>query len=60
MTQVATTIGSPRIIPGISVLHPTGDPALNPDDEQTARRSIMVAALKALTASKPDPVVQAS
>ncbi len=60
MIQVATTIGSPRIIPGISVLHPTGDPALNPDDEQATRRSIVVEALKALTAGKPDSVARAS
>jgi len=51
MTQVATTIGSPRIVTGLSVLHPTGNPALDPEAEQGVRRAVVVAALQALTAS---------
>ncbi|MBI3801642.1 MAG: glycine/betaine/sarcosine/D-proline family reductase selenoprotein B [Deltaproteobacteria bacterium] len=51
MTQVATTIGSPRIVTGLSVLHPTGNPALDPEAEQGARRTVVIAALQALTAS---------
>jgi glycine reductase complex component B subunit gamma len=48
MTQVATTIGSPRIVTGVSVLHPTGNPALAPEAEQAARRAVIVEALNAV------------
>ena len=51
MTQVAATIGSPRIVTGVSVLHPTGNPALDPEAEQRARRAVVVAALQAVNAS---------
>lgn len=49
MMQVATTIGSPRIVTGVSVLHPTGNPELDPGSEQTTRRAVVLAALRALT-----------
>ncbi len=49
MTQVAATIGSPRIVTGMSVLHPTGNPTLTPEAEQAARRLVVVEALKAMT-----------
>ena len=49
MTQVATTIGSPRIVTGISVLHPTGNPELDPEAEQATRRAVVLEALRALT-----------
>ena len=49
MTQVATGIGSPRIVLGQSVLHPTGDPSLTPDAERAARRAVIVQALNALS-----------
>jgi hypothetical protein len=48
MTQVAATIGSPRIVTGMSVLHPTGNPTLAPEAEQAARRLVVVEALKAM------------
>jgi glycine reductase len=49
MTQVATTIGSPRIVTGVSVLHPTGNPELDPGSEQATRRAVVLEALHALT-----------
>ena len=51
MTQVATTIGSPRVVSGISVLHPTGNPALDPEAEQGVRRTVVLKALKAVAAT---------
>ncbi|MBI3302108.1 MAG: glycine/betaine/sarcosine/D-proline family reductase selenoprotein B [Deltaproteobacteria bacterium] len=50
MMQVATTIGSPRIVPGVSVLHPTGNPVLDPEAEQATRRAVVAEALKAVAA----------
>ena len=46
--QVATMVGSPRIVTGKSVLHPTGDPALDLAGENALRRRIIRDALKAL------------
>ena len=48
MRQVATMVGSPRIVTGRSVLHPVGDPGLDLDGERALRRRILLAALKAL------------
>jgi glycine reductase len=48
MTQVAKTIGSPRITTGVSVLHPTGAPALEPESERATRRAVVLEALKSL------------
>lgn len=50
MTEVANGVGSPRIAPARSVLHPTGDPSLPPDAERAARRAVVVHALGALRA----------
>ena len=41
-------VGSPRIVTGKSVLHPTGDPALDLAGENALRRRIIRDALKAL------------
>jgi len=48
MTQVATSIGAPRIAHGISVLHPTGDPALPQDAERATRLAVVREALKVM------------
>ena len=48
MRQVATMVGSPRIVTGKSVLHPVGDPALDLAGERGLRRRILLAALRAL------------
>lgn len=53
MTQVATTIGAPRIVTGVSVLHPTGNPALDPEAEQATRRAVVVEALKVVAGTQP-------
>lgn len=52
MTQVAATIGAPRIVTGVSVLHPTGNPALDPEAEHATRRTVVVEALKTMTSSQ--------
>lgn len=50
MAEVARSVGSPRIVLGKSVLHPTGDPGLSTDAERAERRSVIVRALSALGA----------
>jgi len=49
MKQVAAMVGSPRIVASRSVLHPTGDPAMDAEGERTLRRQIIAQALAALT-----------
>ena len=49
MTLVATMVGSPRVVPSRSVLHPTGDPALDASGERALRRRIVEQALQSLT-----------
>jgi hypothetical protein len=48
MKQVAAMVGSPRIVASRSVLHPTGDPALDAQGEQELRMRIVHQALHAL------------
>jgi glycine reductase len=48
MAEVARSVGSPRIVSGKSVLHPTGDPTLSTDTERAERRAVVVQALSAL------------
>jgi glycine reductase len=54
MQQVAATVGSPRIVRGASVLHPTGDPDLAGSEERALRRRIVESALQALISSSTD------
>jgi glycine reductase len=41
-------VGSNRIIPAVSVLHPVGDPSRDPAAEKAFRRGIVEKALKHL------------
>ncbi len=55
LTLVAESTGANRIVPGVSVLHPVGDPALDPAGERALRRAILDRALDALTRPVPTP-----
>lgn len=48
VTPVAMTVGSNRIIQGIGIMHPVGDPKLSPEREKQLRRTMLGKALKAL------------
>jgi betaine reductase len=48
LIPVAQMVGSNRIIPAASVVHPVGDPNRNPEDEKAFRRAIVEEALKTL------------
>jgi glycine reductase len=41
-------VGSNRIVPVSSIVHPLGDPGLSPDMERDMRRSVVEEALKSL------------
>lgn len=51
MTPIAVMVGSNRIIPGSGILHPVGNPDLDPAAEKALRRAIVENALEALQAS---------
>ena len=48
LTPVALMVGSNRIVPAASVVHPVGDPHRDPKAEKALRRSLVEEALKAL------------
>ena len=49
LIAVAESTGSNRIVQGISVLHPVGDPALGPEGDRAARRALLERALTAMS-----------
>ena len=50
MTPIALMVGSNRIIPGAGIVHPVGDPDLDPEREKKLRRAIVERAVEALQA----------
>ena len=48
MTPVASMIGSIRIIVGAGIVHPVGNPGLDPKTEKALRRAIVERALETL------------
>ena len=55
VVQIATivpimlTVGTNRIVPGIAIPHPTGNPAMGPDRDKALRRELVLRAFKAMT-----------
>jgi glycine reductase len=47
---VAKSIGNHRILKGVSINHPLGDPEIPHDAEKRLRRDLVEAALRLLTA----------
>ena len=57
MINVSKGMGGNRIVPSRSVLYPTGDPELNPDEEAALRRRIVANALEAIATDVEEAVV---
>ena len=57
ITSIAMMVGSNRIIPGFSIVHPLGNPELNHEAEKMFRKSIVARALKALQADIKEQVI---
>lgn len=49
ITSIAQAIGVMRVVPGVGIPHPLGNPALDPVSEQKLRREKVERALEALT-----------
>ncbi len=54
VVQIATivpimqTVGTNRIVPGIAIPHPVGDPAHGPEADHAARRELLLRAFEAM------------
>jgi betaine reductase len=49
LPTIAQMVGSNRILRGVAITHPTGDPAMSPEDEHALRVSIVTRALEMLS-----------
>ena len=63
VVQIATiipimlTVGANRIVPGIAIPHPTGDPDLGPERDRTVREELVMRSLKALATDVAEQTV---
>ena len=48
LVSIAQNVGATRIVPGLGIPHPLGDPRLRPEEQRKARRALVEKALKAL------------
>jgi glycine/betaine/sarcosine/D-proline reductase family selenoprotein B len=48
LVSIAQSVGANRIVPGLGIPHPLGDPASNPDEEKRQRKALVERGLKAL------------
>ena len=63
VVQIATivpimlTVGTNRIVPGIAIPHPTGNPALGPEGDKAVRRELLLRSLKAMTTAVTEQTI---
>jgi betaine reductase len=57
LPTIAQMVGANRILRGVSITHPTGDPLLAAGDERALRRRIVGRALEMLAADVDGPTV---
>lgn len=57
MTKMATQVGANRIVTGIKIPHPCGNPTLPEEADYKSRLEIMRACLRALQAEVTGPTV---
>jgi glycine reductase len=48
VTSIAMMVGSNRVIPGVGIVYPLGNPELNQEAEKVLRRTVVERALNAL------------
>ena len=57
LTPTALMMGVRRIIPGVSITHPLGNPSLPAKREKELRRKIVLKAIESLKARVDEPTV---
>ena len=48
IVPIMLTVGANRIIPGVAIPHPVGNPSLGPEEDKKTRRRLLECAFKAL------------
>ena len=51
------TVGANRIVPGIAIPHPVGDPFSTKDVDRMKRRKVLMKALEAMTTEIEDQTI---
>ena len=57
IVPISLTVGANRIVPGVAIPHPLGNPDLSPQEEFALRRKLVERALRALTTEIVDQTV---
>ena len=57
IVPISLTVGANRIVPGVAIPHPLGNPLLSHEDEVSLRRKILCKALEALEQEVSGPTV---
>ena len=54
LVSIGLSVGANRIVPGLGIPHPLGDPGVNPDEEKRKRKGLVERALNALVTPVSD------
>ena len=63
VVQIATivpimlTVGANRIVPGVAIPHPVGDPVKGPEIDHAARRNLVLKAIEAMQTQIEDQTI---
>jgi glycine reductase len=57
IVPISQTVGAIRIVPGVAIPHPLGDPSISEKEEKILRRALVEKALNALTRDIEDQKV---
>lgn len=57
IVPISKTVGANRILPGVAIPHPTGNPAISQTDELALRKKLMQTALDCLAADVAEQTV---
>lgn len=57
IVPIMVTVGANRIVPGIAIPHPTGDPAKGEAEDKAARRELVEKAFRAIQTEITDQTI---
>ncbi len=57
LVSIAESVGAPRIVKGVAIPHPVGNPELEAEEERKLRRRLLERALEAVSTSVKQPTV---
>ncbi len=57
LSTLAEDVGAPRVLQGVRIPHPCGNPNLPPDRDYEVRKRVILMALKALQTPVQEPTV---